>query len=45
MESDYKYFNKYDLDRLIKGFDHKHIFFDKIYDSKDFIYDMTKKDF
>ena len=26
MESDYKYFNKYDLDRLIKGFDHKHIF-------------------
>lgn len=44
LANDYKYFSKYDIDKVIKEFDNKLITSERIVNTNDFVYDMSKKD-
>lgn len=44
LANDYKYFSKYDINKVIKEFDNKLITSERIVNTNDFVYDMSKKD-
>jgi asparagine synthase (glutamine-hydrolysing) len=44
LSNDHKYFSRYDIHKVFKEFDNELITSDRIINTNDFVYDMTKKD-